>query len=295
MAIAFRTQVDNNVNFSIPPDSLCPCGSEKQIDNCCSTIRGLFKQPSKTTPSGPKTNKSLDRCYASILNDCSNSISREHFISKSLLSHLNMNNSLEVEGFPWQKSGKTTLPPNALAARILCQRHNSALSNLDSLAVRLFKSLDEGGIAENAKNLLYLFSGHDLERWLLKVLCGMAFSNNLPIDLRIDLSIPQEWIEILFGYRDFPENMGLFMCNEVGHPFKGPHGIAMRTIANKDRLTGLGLFICGYEFILSMSGMLNRKYDGRGFVYRPFELYTIGGDSKKVLFLVGVEAQTEVL
>jgi hypothetical protein len=271
---SFRTSEGGKITFSILPESPCPCGSKRKLSDCCWTGSGLHKAPSNVAPKGPQTNESLETCYASSLGDCSKKLSREHFVSESLLHHLNANKTLQVSGLPWLTTQKKTVPPDALASKILCQRHNSALSPLDAIAVRLFEAFDEGDISGDEQKSLYLFSGHDIERWLLKILCGVAYSGTLRPDRKTDLSIPKQWLEILFGYAAFPQNQGLYVCNDIGHVFGGPHGLALRAITNSERLTGLGLLICGYEFILSMSGFPNRRFDGRQFVFRPFEFYT---------------------
>ncbi len=227
----------------------------------------------------------MSGCYASCLADCNTRLSREHYISESLLHCLNCDNDLRVNGFSWMGADEKHLPPNALTAKILCERHNSALSPLDSIAARLFQAFDEEGASGSGRQLLYLFSGHDLERWLLKVLCGMAYSRNLPRGVDCDTTIPRQWLEILFGYDDFSNEQGLYVCNVPGHLFGGPTGLAVQVIAGRGRLSGFSLSICGYELILSMSGFPTRRYDGRKFVYRPMEFYTTGPEFEKSIVL----------
>ena len=171
-------------------------------------------------------------------------------------------------------------------SKILCERHNSALSPLDAISARLFQAFDEGGEGASGKRALYLFSGHDLERWLLKVLCGVACSKGLMLDTEADLSIPKEWLEILFGHAEFPNEQGLYVCISRGHRFEGERGVELAAILGQGRLTGMGFFICGYEFILSMSGFPSRSFDGRKVAYRPVEFYTKGEDFEKSVILV---------
>ncbi len=271
--------------FSISLDSPCPCGSTLRGSDCCWITSKFHKESSKVTPKPPRTNHSLTRCYASVLADCSIKISREHFISESLLNYLNRDKNLLISGFPWVDSGGKSLPPSSLTSKILCERHNSSLSPLDSIAVRLFNAFDERGATGSGQKLLYLFNGHDLERWLLKILCGFACSGSLPLDFDRDISIPKGWCEILFGNSDFAPNQGLYVCKDIGHQFKARGDLAFMAITNNERLTGFGMYICGYELILSMSGMPNRRFDGRQFAYRPFEFYTTGSQyEKSVLF-----------
>jgi hypothetical protein len=43
----------------------------------------------------------------------------------------------------------------------------------------------------------------------------------------------------------------------------------------------MGLSICGYELIISMSGFPSRLFDGREMVYRPLEIHATGIDFEK--------------
>lgn len=283
---SFRNEVGGEVRFSIPTNSPCPCRSGKAASHCCLTKAGFRKAPASTAPTDPTTDHCLESCYAAQLRDCSPKRSREHYISKSLLHYLNRNKSLTVGGLHWIEGEQQVLSPNALASKILCSRHNSALSPLDSIAVRLFEAFDETEKSDSGEQLLHLFSGHDIERWLLKTLCGIAASKNLTLGPEIDCSIPPYWLDILFGRIDFPIGEGLYICRSRGYAFEGPHGLRIQTITGKDRLTGMGLWVCGYELILSMSGFPSRTFDGRDFIYRPLELYTTGREFEKSVVMM---------
>ncbi|MBI5374168.1 MAG: hypothetical protein HZA77_01960 [Candidatus Schekmanbacteria bacterium] len=282
---SFRSVVGSEVRFSVSPHFPCPCGSRKSTSQCCLTATGLNKIPASTLPPAPKTGESLKSCYANCLADCDRELSREHYFSNSLLHYLNRDNDLRVGGLPWTKGKEQVLPPNAFASKVLCKRHNSALSNLDAIAVHLFQVFDEKGAAGSGQQLIHLFSGHDLERWLLKILCGIAYSNNLSFEFDTDLSIPDYWLRILFGEAEFPNEQGLYVCKSRGYLFKGPRGLQLRAIIGRGRLTGMGLWICGYELILSMSGFPSRVFDAREVAYRPLELYTTGCDFEKSILL----------
>ena len=177
------------------------------------------------------------------------------------------------------------MSPNSLASKVLCERHNSSLAPLDAIAVRLFAALDEQGVSGSELSQLYLFSGDDVERWLLKILCGISCSHGLTLDTPADLSIPEYWLDILFAGAEFPVDQGLYVCKIPGHLFEGPRGVGLQAITGNGRLTGIGVSICGYELILSMSGFPNRVFDGREFAYRPIEFYsTADSFEKSVVF-----------
>lgn len=283
---SFRSVVGEQVRFHISPHSKCPCGSGYSACNCCLTVSGFIKTAALTSPPAPPTGNALPRCYAAPLADCSPKLSREHFVSASLLEELNVSNQLRVSGLRWQDDGQSKhLKPNALASKILCDRHNSALSPLDAIAVNLFQAVNEENMSGTGRQLLFLFSGSDIERWMLKILCGFAYSGNLLLENEVDISVPKAWLDILFGYMDFAAGQGLYVCRSVGHVFETARQVKLRTISNRTHLNGLGLWVCGYELILSMSGFASRKFDGREMVYRPLELYTIGREFEKSIML----------
>ncbi len=278
---SYRIVVGSEVRFSLPLDTPCPCGSKQPANKCCLGSSGFYKQPNNTTPKGKVTDISRERCYANPLKNCCNKLSGEHFISQNLLNHLNINNRLSISGLSWTGTDTKTIPPSALASNILCERHNNVLSDLDSIALRLFHALDESVLSNTNKKKLILFSGHDLERWLLKTLCGLIASKSLVLTGNVEPDIPREWLEILYGKSKFTDETGLYICKTTGHAFSGVHGVEAQAIVKKGKVSGLGLKICGYELVLSMSGFPSRVFDSRDFAYRPLELYATRGEYEK--------------
>src|SRR2546426_3801833 len=117
------------------------------------------------------------RCWARSIGDCSEKLSGEHLVSKALFSE-----SVTVRGFDWCKDRPKTIGINSLAAKVLCVRHNSALSELDAAALKVWNALKEladvqEGIALAARlripvgpprPLRLRVSGSRLERWAFK-------------------------------------------------------------------------------------------------------------------------------
>jgi hypothetical protein len=73
-------------------------------------------------------------CWAACLGDCCPKISREHTISQGLFN----TDEIMVQGFPWCLNKPKAIGLASLVAKILCQTHNNALSELDSEAKRAF-------------------------------------------------------------------------------------------------------------------------------------------------------------
>jgi hypothetical protein len=122
-----------------------------------------------------------------------------------LLSH---DESVTIDGFNWQEEkNKQELPTSRLASKVLCKRHNEALSPLDATAVRFFTKLDNVIRQTERRSQVFLFDGTDLEHWMLKTLCGTVFSGNADIkraqvtNWKPDLL----WLNILFDGKPFPD------------------------------------------------------------------------------------------
>lgn len=131
------------MNWPLESDP-CPCRSGRSFSKCCLGV-DLQLRPagSRTTPKPPRTGESNPRCYASILNDCSATISREHYLSKCVLEMLSESNMIALENFRVQGAEGTKLVSLAsLTGKILCDRHNSALSALDTIASGFYKTYE---------------------------------------------------------------------------------------------------------------------------------------------------------
>jgi hypothetical protein len=182
---------------------LCLCGSGKLMRDCC-----LFVRCDTRTPS-PITGYSHPSCFASALKDCSPTISREHYVSKSILK-LFGEGGLMISGMPWLPEGvQKKVSSASLTGKMLCERHNNALSPLDELTAKFFRFFTSGWNGDTVE--VYLIRGFDLERWLLKMLCGLVVSGNATFNGKqlLNWKPPFQWLEILFGNADVVAPAGL--------------------------------------------------------------------------------------
>jgi hypothetical protein len=117
--------------------------------------------------------------------DCDHQISGEHFISASVLTQLG-GPKVKLDGVPWLAVDETKiLPIRSLTGNILCKRHNESLSPLDAMAGKFFAALrlihddifNRKTMSRRWKWLL--FSGEELELWLLKTAIGLFHSGNV--------------------------------------------------------------------------------------------------------------------
>lgn len=181
----------------------CLCGSGRLLRDCCLVVR------CDTTPRGPPTGYAHPACFARGLDDCSRKISREHYISESVMRLFHVR-SVTVEGLPWIPHGEQKeVSLASMTGNMLCTRHNEALSALDAKASAFFRFFTGEWSSDRVE--VFLSRGYDLERWLLKMLCGLVMSGNATLHGRrlLTWTPPSEWLQILFGSSDVEAPAGL--------------------------------------------------------------------------------------
>lgn len=218
----------------------CPCGSGLLVKDCCLNKR------ENTIPKPPKTGYSNNMCFARSLNDCSEKISKEHFISDSVLKLINKKGSFEISKTHWIPDGESrTITRASLASHILCERHNSVLSPLDNFAKNFFSFLFD----EEKKTKVKLINGLELERWMLKVFCGALASGNIIPNSR-HWEPRKEWLDILFNKSYIPSNGGLYFVKGIFNAQRNEIGI---TLLSDDKtyagISGLILYYSGLIFV----------------------------------------------
>ena len=280
----------DEVQFKV--DGPCPCGSGKLLRNCCQ--RGGKLAPKQHLPPhrATKSGEARKGCYAACLNDCAGPLSREHYISESLLRRLEKD-GLTVEGFPWQPPGeKQSLSVNALAARVLCKRHNEDLSALDAVIEKFVDTLERVGVEFKSGRIdpwAWLMNGHDLERWLLKVLCGMVAGKAARRQgERLLVGVPELWVRILFGTYVFPATCGLYVDVRRGDQMKATaNTFQFAPLTLDEQAAGLLATLSGFEMALLIPPVGSDRhlspYDGQS-LYRPTGITFKHGGSKKGLY-----------
>jgi hypothetical protein len=118
----------------------CPCGSSRPGDRCCYTGREWHKPAFILGLRSLPPMSAVERCY--MKESCDGKISREHLVSESILLLLKADGDFSVSGLPWLDDGEMKIiSPKSLTANCLCEKHNSALSPLDTAALYFFTAL----------------------------------------------------------------------------------------------------------------------------------------------------------
>src|SRR5437870_1394313 len=124
-------------------------------------------------------------CYARGLGGCSQEMSGEHYVSKSILELVEnragkKSKSVRVTGLSFQQPGALQqLGISSLVGNILCKTHNSLLSPLDIAGKAIFTAMDglnDGAADQSLPERVLPVSGEGLERWVLKCMCGGLYS-----------------------------------------------------------------------------------------------------------------------
>ncbi|MEV2211168.1 hypothetical protein AB0H86_06670 [Streptomyces sp. NPDC050997] len=159
--------------------------------------------------------------------------------------------TITVLGMPWQKGSTHQLPVSALAANILCQRHNSALSPLDVSASSAFRVLwhfqeDQRRVPDPHGAEFALVNGDELERWLLKLLWGAVAAGALshegnPVRALHSSASKEALLDYLFRDGTLPEGWGLYMAGRPDRLFSGEGQVAIRPLVHRGELWGAGV------------------------------------------------------
>ncbi|MBN2474594.1 MAG: hypothetical protein JXB62_08295 [Pirellulales bacterium] len=232
--------------------------------------------------------------------DCSTRISREHFISHSLIREIEKTSlpgeRIRIEGFPWQTGGRLhEVSPTVLASKVLCERHNNLLSPLDSIGGSLFRAFHQihTDFHSNPRpRQYYLFNGHDIERWLLKTLLGVIASGNTT-NIPRQSRPPKHYFDCLFHAERLPASWGLYLLTREGR-CQASGGVKVATIANGQIVDGLLVEILALRFILAIHAVPEKSGLLADSVNRPDCLHFCSAESKKqAAILLGWDIQRD--
>ena len=158
------------------------------------------------------------KCYASVIGECSDTQSDEHYVSQGLFK----NKFITVEGQKWAEKPKE-VSKSKIGLPILCTNHNTLLSPIDVYGIKIFRILEDCVIKQNKRFNLprsslwkkdrYLIKGIEFEKWMIKAAIGVTFEdpeNKWHLENSELLNPPREIVEALFGIKKLRNPMGLY-------------------------------------------------------------------------------------
>jgi hypothetical protein len=276
------------------PTSACPCGSGKSMASCHLDWDGKLRIPRRSLdPPGAITGRSLAACYLRGTRNCSARISREHYISRSVLEQLGV--TIAVSGMPWQRDGEIFSTSIAsLIAKILCERHNHALSPLDTEAGKFFSNLTSALVDLERKTLsrrpiFHLISGEMIELWMLKVACGLYYSVGAVGGRRLEreFSIDESKIINAFFQNIWDHRAGIYFLGTKGDQIRPSNSVGFAPLYDQrtNLFSGAKLFLRGFGFDLVFDSSRTNAGEWTGLVRRPSELTLERRGRKHILVL----------
>lgn len=257
----------------------CPCGSGRRAGSCCAPDGRVRPRPAGLRFEVPSTPQFIAGCYAACLQSCHGTISDEHFISENLLRKQSSSGVLTVTGPAWPEGRRIPIP--RISSRVLCEGHNHAIDPLDASMGRFVDRVIQAGLEVAEKKpepWLFAIHGYDLERWLLKLLCGMVAGGHAATAerKRYAREVPDRWVRILFGVEAMPPSWGLYVDGEVGAALPlGERTIQVVPLSANGELVGVRAALFGWTLTLSMTFTAPHKSTGAitpTSIYRPSAL-----------------------
>jgi len=255
------------------------------------TLTGIYKPVAPVVPPGPAKGFAHPGCYLRPTNNCSRTISGEHIVSRAIFEEFDF---IEVDGAPWlAPEEKRRIGVKSATANVLCDRHNSAFSPLDTEAARFFRTHRDIGADLNRKSLsrksrAYLFSGATLELWLLKVACGAFFSGSAARD-RTRLSDHEFniYAAIAAMYQGhWMPNAGLYV-KAVGQQIHASDRVSFAplTADGEKRVCGYSVSVRGliFDIVFDTTGL--RPLPELGYFFRPPQIILTDHQRHHVIYL----------
>lgn len=265
----------------------CPCGNGKKAHECCLGSNNQWdKKPSNIHPSGLISGIENEKCYAKSTKNCCSKISKEHYISETVLENFADGNSkVKISGMSWIPDGDFRyIPIQVLKSDILCLRHNNALSPLDNELGKFTSTL----IAYEADfnnpspiEEIKIFCGEDIERWMLKTICNQVNSDSIAKDGAPNIiKMGKEWVDVLYGAKDWPEGWGMYL--EIpGESNTSSRKIGFRAYTDdENNLIAAAFYICSLTFFFCLG---IPDFAENVCVYRPKTIIFQDNDVKKYM------------
>ena len=200
------------------------------------------------------------KCWASCLGDCEGVISHEHLVSECLFP----NGDITVHRFEWCKDVPKSIHIKTLTGKILCEKHNHGLSEVDAAVKQSLDTLREAAILFierekiRARRWAVKYFNTDmllLERWCLKTLININLQEGFPINPEAPEphKPTKELVEVAFGLKRFADPSGLYLVVKSGDNFTFVEGdLSIGRMRMGERLAGADFSLWGIPFLLNL-------------------------------------------
>jgi hypothetical protein len=172
--------------------------------------------------------------------------------------------TITASGKPWGDTPKKIGIAN-ITAKILCERHNSALSPVDAAGASAFQTLTRSIELVHARRFVggpwmlqwFGINGPLLERWFLKTAINVSFV----VRASPTWELPHEpgeppplLVRAAYGQEELPRPMGLYAAARVGQSIASREEVVVETLWRRETQVGAAFFYFrGFTFLLSVS------------------------------------------
>ena len=151
-------------------------------------------------------------CYARVMGDCSTDNSKEHWMPECMLSVVSEDKSTVLTRNHTFQNGDElkAIGISGLQSRVLCTTHNNQLADFDAAGCLTLKAVEQINARagdESSAPETFKVNGDNLERCMLKILCGALYTGAYPINgvTLKDVQPPDNWLNILYRNQPFPK------------------------------------------------------------------------------------------
>lgn len=214
----------------------------------------------------------MSECYLKGHGDCSDQLSREHYVSASVLKLIAPGGPIATAGHSWQRPDTwQAIGINSLQSRILCTTHNSGLSNIDEEAKNFVESVFASTKSLDGLSDEVNFDGEKIERWLLKAVMSLVASGGMDC-----APFTQIHKEILLG-APWPDGWGMYAWADPNPTVATPDlRISVYPHPVTRELLFASFIMAEVHFWLLLHNPESPKFYGvsrpRGFIYRQNSL-----------------------
>ena len=209
-------------------------------------------------------------CWAASLGDCCEKQSREHYISKGVFDK----NIITAIGLDWCREPKRIGLGQAVS-KILCEKHNSLLSEFDAEATRLSNFLLEQIRDEPKENSHLNLNGRFFEKWALKTAINLAYLGTFGNNTKFPTL---EQLHYIYRNDEISDGMGLYLIDSKIDTRFAKSGVLWVDIRNTEtsELVAVKLTLNGVQFLVCLvDERVDKKKSSVGkhpstdFNYRP--------------------------
>lgn len=245
----------------------------------------------------------MKSCWAKSLGNCDDKISREHLVSSSVFN----SNKVIIKGFDWCKDEQKEVGLNSIRTHILCRKHNSILSPIDTEAGGFISTINRCRVINQTRSkkgsgfkvIKYDVNFDLIERWFLKTTLNLAYKGKYKVGYENSAPgcIPEEFVEIVFGKRKFNKNRGLYLAKKVNQKLDFKATFEFRPIVFKERNILEGVFFTFHSFSFYLSLVADPFTEERKKMWgfgNDLDGYILSNTTPKIEFLIEDKPSLEV-